>query len=95
MITKSQVYQLEDTLANYTTTTDLTTLLAAKQDTLQSGTNIKTINNQSILGAGNLDVEVPANKVTSISAQSTDTEYPSAKCVYDIVGNIETLLAAI
>lgn len=33
--------------------------------------------------------------VTSISAQSTDTQYPSAKCVYDLVGDIETLLAAI
>lgn len=27
-----------------------------KQDTLTSGTNIKTINNQSILGSGNLSV---------------------------------------
>lgn len=39
--------------------------------------------------------EASANKVTSLSAQSTDTQYPSAKCVYDIVGDIETLLAAI
>lgn len=30
--------------------------LATKQDTLVSGTNIKTINNQSILGSGNIDV---------------------------------------
>ena len=33
------------------------TLFAQKQDTLTSGTNIKTINNKSILGAGNLDVK--------------------------------------
>lgn len=37
-----------------------------------------------------------SNKVTSISSSSTDTQYPSAKCVYDIVGNVvsalETLL---
>lgn len=39
--------------------------------------------------------EDSSNKVTSLSAQSTDTQYPSAKCVYDIVGDIETLLAAI
>ena len=39
--------------------------------------------------------EAVANKVTSISSQSTDTQYPSAKCVYDIVGNIETLLNAL
>ena len=36
--------------------------------------------------------ELPSNKVTSLSASSTDTEYPSAKCVYDLVGDIESLL---
>lgn len=35
------------------------------------------------------------NKVTSISASSTDTQYPSAKCVYDIVGDIGDTLDAI
>ena len=43
--------------------------------------------------------ELLANKVTSLSSSSTNTQYPSAKCVYDhvaaIVGNIETLLAAL
>ena len=39
--------------------------------------------------------EDKTNKVTSLSSSSTDTQYPSAKCVYDMVGNIETLLAAI
>lgn len=33
--------------------------------------------------------------VDSISASSTDSEYPSAKCVYDLVGDVESLLAAI
>ena len=32
------------------------------------------------------------NKVTSISSSSTDSQYPSAKCVYDLVGDIQTLL---
>lgn len=36
-----------------------------------------------------------SNKVTSISSQSTDTQYPSAKCVYDVVGNINTVLETI
>ena len=36
--------------------------------------------------------ENTSNKVTSISSSSTDTQYPSAKCVYDLVGNIESLL---
>lgn len=35
---------------------DLDTKLAAKQDTLVSGTNIKTINNQSLLGSGNITI---------------------------------------
>ena len=35
------------------------------------------------------------NKVTSINANSTDSEYPSAACVYKIVGDIETLLQEI
>lgn len=45
---------------------------------------------QDISGKENI-----SNKVTSLSAQSTDTQYPSAKCVYDLVGNIESLLANI
>jgi len=31
--------------------------MSTKQDTLVSGTNIKTINNQSILGSGNIEIE--------------------------------------
>ena len=50
-----------------------------------------------------VDITVPSvsgkedttNKVTSLSSSSTDTEYPSAKCVYDLVGDIETILASI
>lgn len=40
-------------------------------------------------------VETQNNKVTSLSSLSTDTEYPSAKCVYDLIGDVETLLASI
>lgn len=36
--------------------------------------------------------EKTANKVTSISSSSTDTQYPTAKCVYNLVGNVETIL---
>jgi len=42
--------------------------------------------------------EVPLDSsviVTSISSASTDAKVPSAKCVYDIVGNIEATLQAI
>lgn len=38
------------------------------------------------------NLETANNKVTSISSSSTDTQYPSAKCVYDLVGDIESIL---
>lgn len=37
--------------------TELRQLIATKQDILVSGTNIKTINNESILGSGNIDIQ--------------------------------------
>lgn len=37
--------------------TMINTAIATKQDTLVSGTNIKTINNESILGSGNIDIQ--------------------------------------
>lgn len=48
---------------------DITNLQADvswKQDTLVSGTNIKTINNESILGAGNIDLQEPLVSGTNI-----------------------------
>lgn len=36
-----------------------------------------------------------ANKVTSLSSSSTDTQYPSAKCVYDIIGDVESILTVL
>jgi hypothetical protein len=36
-----------------------------------------------------------SNLVTSLSASSTDSQYPSAKCVYDLVGDIESALNTI
>ena len=42
-----------------------------------------------------VDYEQTSNKVTSLSSASTNTQYPSAKCVYDLIGDVETLLAAL
>lgn len=39
--------------------------------------------------------QATSNLVTSLSSSSTDAQYPSAKCVYDIVGDIETLINAL
>lgn len=44
--------------STYNTFTAATnTALAGKQATLVSGTNIKTVNNQSLLGSGNIDIQ--------------------------------------
>lgn len=43
-------------LANYATTANVTSQLSTKQDTLVSGTNIKTINGESVLGSGDLTI---------------------------------------
>ena len=47
-----------------------------KQDTLISGTNIKTINNQSLLGSGNIDIQGGGTQVQANWAE-TDTSDPS------------------
>ena len=47
------------------------------------------------LGADINDFEDSSNKVVTINENSTDTQYPSAKCVYDLVGNVEELLTTL
>lgn len=39
--------------------------------------------------------ESTSNKVTSLSSSSTNTQYPSAKCVYDLLGDVESLILAL
>lgn len=53
--------------------------------TISGDTDIKTILN----GSTNSNLELTDNKVTSLSSASTDTQYPSAKAVYDkITGSL-------
>lgn len=40
----------------------------------------------------NFNPENISNKVTTLSVTSTNTEYPSAKCVWDLIGDVETIL---
>ena len=63
-------------LTNYYTKTETNTLLGGKQATLVSGTNIKTINNESILGSGNIDIQGGGKAVsggTNISITTGET----------------------
>lgn len=51
----------------------VTSQLSGKQDTLVSGTNIKTVNNQSILGEGNLTIDLTIYRVVqSLPASDID-----------------------
>ena len=43
----------------------LQTELDSKQDTLVSGTNIKTINNTSLMGSGNIDIQGGGSSYTA------------------------------
>lgn len=48
---------------------------------------VASVNGQTgevVITANGLGAEVTSNKVVSLSGDSTDTQYPSAKCVYDI-----------
>ena len=47
-------------------------------------TNNTKVNNTAQAMANKFEKQ--DNKVTSIDENSTDTEYPSAKCVYDLIG---------
>ena len=63
-----------------TDVTNLQTSLAAKQDTLVSGTNIKTVNGASILGTGNIAIAtsglaVAANTGLNYTADTLSTAY--------------------
>lgn len=60
--------------------------------TSQTLTDAQKTQARTNIGAGTEDT---SNKVTALSAQSTDTQYPSAKCVYDLIGDVETLLEAL
>lgn len=76
-------------LSNYYTKGETDTLLGEKQPTLVSGTNIKTINNESLLGEGNIDLVETSAVTTSVSSTSTDSQVPSAKAVYDQLGGLK------
>lgn len=62
---------LTETLSGYATTTSLNNGLAGKQDTLVSGTNIKTINGVSLLGEGDLVIK-GGGALISTSVQSNN-----------------------
>lgn len=82
-----------DTATTYTKT-EVDTALSGKQATLVSGTNIKTINNESILGSGNIDIQGGGGKVieagTNISV-TTGTTADTINCTLPISVGTNTI----
>jgi hypothetical protein len=70
--------------------TNLTTDLAAKQATLVSGTNIRTINGETLLGSGNIAIGASLSSVQSFCTAETTL---SATTYADITGASISLTA--
>ena len=75
LATAKALTQLNENKADKTELPDVSTFatkteLNAKQDALVSGTNIKTINNQSILGEGNITIEGGMDEDTELLISS-------------------------
>lgn len=76
---------------------DIQTLKTGKQDTLVSGTNIKTINGETILGAGDITIQAGGTVDTEMSDTSENAVQNKVikKYIDDLVGNILTQLQEI
>lgn len=69
--------------------------LDGKQATLVSGTNIKTINNNSILGSGNITIQGGGGSVdiaTSWGSTTSNSKVPSEKLVKDSLDDLEDMI---
>ena len=60
-----------DAISSGDVQTMITQSVSGKQDTLVSGTNIKTINNESLLGSGNIDIQGGGVDVVQTTGTST------------------------
>lgn len=95
-------YALKSDLDNLATKEELATkadasALSAKQDTLVSGTNIKTINGNSLLGEGDITIQAGGTVDTEMSDTSENAVQNKVikKYIDDLVGNILTQLQEI
>lgn len=62
--------------------------LASNYATAEQGAKADT----ALQPADITNMQTTTNLVTSVSAQSTDTQYPSAKLLYDTIGTLESVL---
>lgn len=74
-------------LTGYATTSDL----GNKQDTLVSGTNIKTINNESVLGSGNLET-LNNNQISNCILEAPNGVFSTSGRTLTIKGGVKVLI---
>lgn len=81
-------------LSNYYNKGEVDTALGTKQDTLVSGTNIKTVNNQSLLGSGNIEIQggVSSGDVQTIVNQSISSITSDVTNIQNQVTNLSIAL---
>lgn len=93
MLTKSEAASTYQPKGEYATTSQL----SGKQDTLVSGTNIKTINGETILGEGDITIQSGGTVDTEMSDTSENAVQNKVikKYIDDLVGNILTQLQEI
>lgn len=83
-------------LDNYATKEDLENIdISGKQDILVSGVNIKTINDESILGSGNINTKYTAGDNISILDSEISWVAPDVQFVNTIFADNESLKYAI
>ena len=85
IITDAQAGDLTQYWTSAQTNSAITQATSGKQETLVSGTNIKTINNESILGSGNIDIQggstYTAGRGISIANDTISFDLPIYKTV--------------
>ena len=96
LATKQEIADME-TKSNAAATYATKQEIAGKQDTLVSGTNIKTINGNSVLGAGDITIQAGGTIDTAMSDTSENAVQNKVikKYIDDLVGNILTQLQEI
>lgn len=89
------IYKYRGTVASYSNLPSTSLTVGDVYNVEDTGDNYAWTGTEWDKLGGTIDVsgfQTKSNLVTSVSSSSTDTQYPSAKCVYDLVGDIESAL---
>lgn len=85
-------YEYTSTLARKTDVSNINSKLSTKQDNLVSGINIKTVNSESLLGKGNIEIHSSYKLVNHGTGDTTYTLTPNTLHVWDEVTSLSLYL---